>query len=92
MVNCAHPTHFDDAIAAGEEWTRRIGGVRTNASACSHEELDNATELDNGDPVELGEDHARLKRDLPHLTVIGGCCGTDHRHVGEISGAWHAAA
>ena len=92
MVNCAHPTHFEETFASGGEWTRRIVGVRANASKCSHEELDESTELDAGDAAELGRDHARLKRRLPHLTVLGGCCGTDHRHVAEIGAAWRAAA
>ncbi|MGI9540407.1 MAG: homocysteine S-methyltransferase family protein [Miltoncostaeaceae bacterium] len=92
MVNCAHPTHFEDVFEEGGEWTERIAGLRSNASKASHEELDEATELDDGDPAELSQDHVRLKRSLPHLTVLGGCCGTDHRHVGEIGAAWRAAA
>lgn len=92
MINCAHPTHFTDALAAGETWTERIGGLRANASVMSHEELDEATDLDDGDPVDLGSRHADLRSALPNLTVLGGCCGTDHRHVGEIARAWTAAA
>ena len=79
-VNCAHPTHFQDRLSG--DWTGRIGLVRANASAKSHAELDEATELDEGDPVEFGVLHGDLARRLPGLRVIGGCCGTDHRHVG----------
>ena len=79
-VNCAHPTHFRDRLAG--DWVRRIGLVRANASAKSHAELDEATELDEGDPVDFGVLHGDLARALPGLRVIGGCCGTDHRHVG----------
>lgn len=79
-VNCAHPTHFMDRLSG--DWTGRIGLVRANASAKSHAELDEASEIDNGDPVQFGVLHGDLARRLPGLRVIGGCCGTDHRHVG----------
>lgn len=84
MINCAHPTHFHDAIACGESWVRRIGGFRANASKRSHAELEQATELDAGNSIEFGREHAALKRMLPHVNVFGGCCGTDHRHVEQI--------
>ena len=84
MINCAHPAHFADALAAGEGWVKRIQGLRANASRRSHAELDEAKDLDIGDPVELGHLHGELRRKLPHLAVLGGCCGTDHRHVEEI--------
>ena len=80
MVNCAHPDHFADAL--GGDWLARIGGVRANASRMSHAELDAAEELDDGDPEEFGRLHGLLSRRLPNLRVLGGCCGTDHRHVG----------
>jgi S-methylmethionine-dependent homocysteine/selenocysteine methylase len=81
MINCAHPTHFVDALVAGAPWLERIRGVRANASAKSHAELDEATDLDAGDPEELGRQYRELKGKLPQLNVLGGCCGTDHRHV-----------
>lgn len=90
MINCAHPTHFEDVLAEGATWTARIGGLRANASTKSHAELDEAEELDEGDPADLGARHAALKGLLSNVTVLGGCCGTDHRHVGEICGAWLA--
>ena len=64
---------------------QRIRGVRANASRKSHAELDDSLELDFGDPVELGQQHAELKRRLPLLNVMGGCCGTDQRHVEQIA-------
>jgi S-methylmethionine-dependent homocysteine/selenocysteine methylase len=87
MVNCAHPTHFAHLFEDGPAWAARIGGVRANASKMSHAELDEATELDPGDPDELAEDYLVLRRLLPELRVLGGCCGTDHGHVGAISAA-----
>ena len=84
MVNCAHPTHFDDALRSGAKWVERVRGIRANASRRSHAELDAAPDLDAGDPVELGQQYRALRRRLPRLTVLGGCCGTDHRHVEQI--------
>jgi homocysteine S-methyltransferase len=87
MVNCAHPTHFETVFAAPGPW-HRVLGIRANASKQSHLELDEATELDDGDPTELAADYLRLGERLPHLTVLGGCCGTDHRHVASVIDAW----
>lgn len=87
MVNCAHPTHFGDVLGPGEEWVGRIRGVRANSSTMSHAELDEAEELDEGDPIDLAERHGALKERLPGLTVFGGCCGTDARHVEAIRDA-----
>jgi S-methylmethionine-dependent homocysteine/selenocysteine methylase len=92
MINCAHPTHFDHVLAAGEPWIKRLCGLRANSSRSSHAELDNAPELDIGDPLELGEQYAELRRRFPHINVLGGCCGTDHRHVDCISTACRKAA
>jgi homocysteine S-methyltransferase len=92
MVNCAHPTHFAHVLAPDADFTERIRGLRPNASRMSHAELDEATELDDGDPAELGERHAALRDRLPRVNVLGGCCGTDHRHVTSICTAWVADA
>jgi homocysteine S-methyltransferase len=92
MINCAHPTHFSSVLEDGEPWVERIGGVRANASTKSHAELDEAEELDEGDPAELAERYRALRPRLPGATVVGGCCGTDHRHVAAIADAWVAAA
>jgi len=86
MVNCAHPEHFADVVGDGE-WTARVRGIRPNASRLSHEELDAAEELDPGDPDDLAAQCGLLAKQLPALAVIGGCCGTDHRHVGAIAKA-----
>jgi homocysteine S-methyltransferase len=87
MVNCAHPTHFEDALEPGP-WLDRIGGLRANASALSHAELDAAEELDPGDPGDLGARYAALRPRLSAVKVLGGCCGTGHRHVAAIATAW----
>ena len=87
MINCAHPTHFRRVLEEGGDWRQRIGGLRANASRRSHAELDESTELDTGDPVQLAAEYAELRALLPRLTVLGGCCGTDHRHVEAIAAA-----
>ena len=84
MINCAHPQHFEGILVASESWTERIRGLRANASTKSHTELNESEELDEGDPVELGRQHRQLLGKLKNLNVLGGCCGTDHRHVEEI--------
>ena len=88
MINCAHPTHFEDVLATDAPWRDRIRGLRANASTMSHDELDEAEELDDGDPADLGVRYAALRSRLPNLNVLGGCCGTDHRHVAAIRDAW----
>jgi S-methylmethionine-dependent homocysteine/selenocysteine methylase len=87
MINCAHPDHFGDALAVDASWMRRLRGIRANASRKSHADLDNSTELDAGDPRELGEMYRGLRERFPHVNVLGGCCGTDHRHLASISRA-----
>ncbi|HEY2273316.1 MAG TPA: homocysteine S-methyltransferase family protein [Jatrophihabitantaceae bacterium] len=86
LVNCAHPTHIAPALAEPGEWRARIFGLRANASRRSHVELDEATELDDGDPAELAATQAEIEALLPNLTIVGGCCGTDTRHVAALHG------
>lgn len=92
MINCAHPTHFEEVLRQGDGWVGRIRGLRANASRRSHAELDQSTELDAGDPAELGLQYRALHALLPRLAVVGGCCGTDHRHVDAMCRALVAPA
>ena len=84
MINCAHPTHFAHVFEEDGDWRGRIRGLRANASEKSHAELDEADELDAGDPAALARHYRELQTRLPSLTVVGGCCGTNQRHVAEI--------
>jgi S-methylmethionine-dependent homocysteine/selenocysteine methylase len=84
MINCAHPLHFENVLSQPQAWLSRIRGLRANASTRSHAELDESTDLDDGDPEDLARRYERLCAILPNLNVIGGCCGTDHRHVAEM--------
>lgn len=85
MINCAHPSHFAAALEEGSDWSARIRGVRANASRRSHQELNESPDLDAGDPDELGGDYRGLLERFPQINVLGGCCGTDHRHVAAIA-------
>jgi S-methylmethionine-dependent homocysteine/selenocysteine methylase len=91
MINCAHPTHFMGALDDDGPWLERLRAVRANASTLSHAELDEAEDLDDGDPADLGRRHAELRSALPNLMLLGGCCGTDIRHVTSICDAWLSA-
>lgn len=91
MINCAHPTHFAEILESDAEWVQRVRGIRANASTRSHAELDAAPDLDAGDPVELGRLYRRLRDRNGRITVLGGCCGTDCRHVEQIRLACLAA-
>jgi homocysteine S-methyltransferase len=91
MINCAHPTHFAHVLDDDGPWLDRIVGLRANASTLSHAELDEAEELDEGDPVALAGAYLALRPALRRLTVVGGCCGTDYRHIGELGRAWLGA-
>lgn len=88
MVNCAHPSHFAGVIEQGGPWIERLGGIRANASRKSHRELDEASELDSGNPVELAAEYRALRPYLPAVRVLGGCCGTSRPHVTAIGESW----
>jgi S-methylmethionine-dependent homocysteine/selenocysteine methylase len=87
MINCAHPTHFEHVLHEPGEWRERIRGLRANASVRSHAELDESEELDAGDPLDLAGHYRTVRSQLQNLNIVGGCCGTDHRHVAAIAAA-----
>jgi S-methylmethionine-dependent homocysteine/selenocysteine methylase len=91
MINCAHPTHFDRKLEKAGKWIGRLAGLRCNASKRSHQELNDAPDLDAGNPHELGSEYASLLSRFPQINVVGGCCGTDHRHLQEIAKACRQA-
>ena len=86
LINCAHPTHIRAGLGPPGPWIDRIIGTRANASLKSHAELDDAEDLDEGDVATLASAQADLTAALPALTILGGCCGTDHRHVAALWG------
>jgi homocysteine S-methyltransferase len=86
-INCAHPTHFTDVLNVEAEWARRLRCIRANASVMSHAQLDAAEQLDAGNPTQLGAQYASLRERHRNLTILGGCCGTDARHIRAIAAA-----
>lgn len=84
MINCAHPTHFDQVLTTGESWVERIRGLRANASSKSHAELNDSSTLDDGDPAQFARQNHQLCTRHNTLTILGGCCGTDDRHIEAI--------
>ena len=88
MINCAHPEHFKGVLNANASWTKRIKGLRANASNKSHAELDESETLDIGNKEELAKDYCDLRKHLPNLSIIGGCCGTDSTHLESICESW----
>ncbi len=86
-INCAHPTHFEGVLMRGAQWTERVHMIRGNASRLSHAALDEATELDDGNPAEFGDESIAIRLRFPHINVLGGCCGTDARHIEAIAKA-----
>jgi len=90
MINCAHPSHFE-AVLDGQAWMERLRGIRANASKRSHAELNEASDLDIGNPSELGTEYRALRERYPRINVLGGCCGTDQRHVAAICASCAAA-
>ena len=87
MINCAHPTHFDHLLSTGESWLNRLRGLRANASRKSHADLNESASLDTGNPEEFGAEHSQIKKRMSQINILGGCCGTDHRHIEQIAEA-----
>jgi S-methylmethionine-dependent homocysteine/selenocysteine methylase len=85
MINCAHPTHFQGTLGEIGAAVKRVHGLRANASKQSHQELNEAADLDDGDPMELAAQYSDLRQRHPQINILGGCCGTDHRHVAQIA-------
>ena len=86
MINTAHPDHFAHLIEDAP-WSRRIKGLRCNASRRSHAELDASNVLDPGNRQELAQRHRALRTAMPWTTVYGACCGADLHHVSAIAEA-----
>ncbi len=84
MINCAHPAHFEGILDPNEPWMQRLQGIRANASTQSHAELDEAEVLDMGDPIAFGQQLGTLRQTFGNFNVLGGCCGTDPRHIEAI--------
>jgi homocysteine S-methyltransferase len=84
LLNCTHASVFRRAIShernSSPHVRERVIGLFANTAALSPEELDDSTELVEEAPEIFGADVAALHREL-NLKVLGGCCGTDDRHI-----------
>ncbi len=91
MVNCVHPSAFRTAFA--HEAKRmpslavRLVGLQANTSAKSPQELENRPVLDTEEPEVFADAMLTLNRDLG-IRVLGGCCGTDQRHIQLLAERW----
>lgn len=83
-VNCPHPDHIAKGLDGGA-WQVSLAGIVANASRQSQAELDNAETLDDGDPGELADQLIDFRHSLSGIRILGGCCGTDLRHLREIA-------
>lgn len=88
MINCVHPTIFEQAInneiQFSRNLTKRIIGLQANTSSKSPDELDNLSYLDTSDSEEFGELMVSLHNQFG-IKVLGGCCGSDENHITEIA-------
>ena len=84
QINCVHPTIFKEALKHSDPGSGRILGLQANTSLKSPEELDGLDYLDTSEPKEFAESMLALHTQFG-LKIIGGCCGTDHRHIEEIA-------
>ena len=80
MLNCAHPTHVAAALEQPGPWLERIGGLRANAAA--------GEDAPGDAPPAFAASCEELASRLTAVTVLGGCCGTDDRHVDALLEAW----
>lgn len=84
MINCVHPLEYESALA-DESWMKRIRGVRPNASVMDKISLCKIGHLEDGDPIELGNQIGDLFKRFPHMDILGGCCGTWDNHLDQMA-------
>jgi len=84
-TNCAHPVEFEPALADAGPWLERLRYIRPNAAKMDKIALCSLGHLEDGDPVELGQQMGEVARRFPRVDILGGCCGTDERHLSQIA-------
>lgn len=84
-TNCSHPLEFEPALADAGPWLDRLRYIRPNAAKMDKIALCSLGHLEDGDPIELGAQMGEVARRLPRADILGGCCGTDERHLSEIA-------
>lgn len=90
-----HPGDGTHADLRGRCRRNRAGGDTSGVPIHVGFAVETDGRLPSGDSIEDAADLAKryvgLRRELPGLDVVGGCCGTDIRHVTAICDAWLAA-
>ena len=84
-TNCEHPLEWADALADAGPWLERMRYFRPNAARMEKLALCTLGHLEDGDPEELGSQMGALAAALPRADILGGCCGTDERHLGAVA-------
>jgi homocysteine S-methyltransferase len=88
MANCTHASIFKSAmmhdINSSATVRKRVEGLLANTAALNPEELDDSEELVEEDPQIFGKSVASLHGELG-LKILGGCCGTDGRHIDNLA-------
>jgi len=87
MIDCAHPAYLQSRLPINESWTDRIYGIVGNIS-CSNTHLDTTKNTENIHLKSFGTECLALTRKLRNLTVLGGCCDHNHRHIEAICEAY----
>lgn len=84
LINCTHASIFRSALLnecnSSPLVRTRIIGLLANTAALSPDKLDESAELVEEAPEIFGNSVAALRDEL-NMKVLGGCCGTDERHI-----------
>lgn len=84
LINCTHASIFRSAMRHQSNSSplvrERVIGLLANTAALSPEELDDRHQLVEEVPETFGSSVSALHRELG-MKVLGGCCGTDQRHI-----------
>ena len=88
MCNCTHASIFRSAMMHETHVSalvgKRVVGLLANTAALEPEELDSSKELVSEAPELFGRDVASLHREFG-MKILGGCCGTDQRHIQTLA-------
>ncbi len=89
LINCTHPDLARAAlfhpVNSSDSVRLRIIGLLANTAALTPEELDGREDLVEEEPARFATSMIGLHRD-PGLKILGGCCGTDDRHIRALAG------
>ncbi len=88
MINCTHVSFARAALTnkanSSSLVRQRVIGLLANTAALSPEDLNNSKNLVEEEPETFGKSVAAMHRELG-LKILGGCCGTDDRHIRSLA-------